>query len=292
MALHRLSDASEMNLHDLPADLELQFSPTEMNRPLGAVSAADNDEQTVEDSQETVLPLDDRLQTLYNTYHTSYTCPITAQSAHMQHARDLAFALLQRHYPASQQYRVEASALGPLTKYGLNFELKTDGEPDSDTDMPRTKRPKYANKKEKAVHSEPAWHSILPENIAAFAVKKGTVEVNEGVETLVWRAYTNLVILLDDMSTFPRWSRENLNHRGDALADLPGIIGGMQRGHGILFFGPRLEMYSYDANDAYKPVKPYANPDWRMDMRTTSLAEVDIVLRSFIRQEPIYMDGY
>lgn len=65
----------------------------------------------------------------------------------------------------------------------------------------------------------------------------------------------------------------------------------MQKGHGMLFFGPRLELYSYDANDAYKPITPWANPHWRIDMRTTSLAEVDEVLRNFTTQEPVYKDG-
>lgn len=279
-----------MALHDLPAESVLQHSPTNMNESFGAVSAAESNEQTLKNSQEIVLPIDDRLQTLYNTYHTCYAFPITAHSAHMQYARDLAFALLQRYYPVSENYQVESCALGPLARYGINFEMKVDGEPDSDTDMPRTKKEK-TTKKEKPVNADPVWHDIVPENMAAFVAKKGTTELVEGTQTIVWRAHTHLVILLDDLSTFHRWSRDNLNHRGDALADLSGVVGGMQRGHGILFFGPRLELYSYDSNNAYKPVKPFTNLNWRIDMRTTSLAEVDVVLRNFAQQEPVYQDG-
>jgi len=298
MDVHSLIDAPDMNLHDLPAELELQYSPTDMSGPFGAVTAQEHDDHatgsdiSMVDEQQQTRPIDDLLQTLYNTYHTSYVFDITKISAHKKHARDFAFALLQRHYPASRQYRVEATALGPLCKYGINFILKEPYEPESDIDTPPSKKKKSAPKQNKHGHSDLMFHNIEPENMVAFAVKKGVVEVNDGVETLTWRAHTYLVILLDDLSTFPRWSRDNVNHRGDVLSDLSGVIGRIRRGHGILFFGPRLELYSYDANDAKLPVKPYQSPNWKMDMRITSLAEVDEVLRNFVRQEPMYKDGH
>jgi hypothetical protein len=40
------------------------------------------------------LPLDNRIQTVYNTYHASYAFSINETSAHVQHAKDLALALL------------------------------------------------------------------------------------------------------------------------------------------------------------------------------------------------------
>jgi hypothetical protein len=294
MAVHSPTDTPEMNL---PAEFDLQCSPTDMNGPFEAVTAqqkggqASGNAMDIVDEQQNTPPIDDRLQALYNTYHTSYAFPISPHSAHMQHASDLAAALLQRHYPASQQYRVEQCALGPITKYDVNFMLKSDDEPDSDIDLPRSTKRKTAHKKKRAVHVDPTWHMINPENMAAFVVRKGTVEVVEGVQTLKWRTHTHLVVVLDDLTTSLRWSRDSLNHRGDVLSDLSGVIGGMQKGHGMLFFGPRLELYSYDANDAYHPIKPWTNPRWRMDMRTSSLAEVDDVLRNFARQEPVYRDG-
>ncbi|KAF3049901.1 hypothetical protein E8E11_006045 [Didymella keratinophila] len=298
MAVHSLTGTPEMNLHNLPAEIDLQYYSTDMDGPFEAVTAQENGNQVsanamdVVDEQQNTLPIDDRLQTLYDTYHTSYAFPISPLSAHMQHASELAAALLQRHYPASQQYRVEQCALGPITKYGVNFMLKDDDEPDSDIDIPKsTKRKTAPKKKKKVLHVDPTWHIINPENMAAFVVRKGTAEVVEGVQTLNWRTHTHLVIILDDLTTFLRWSRDRLNHRGDVLSDLTGVIGGMQKGHGMLLFGPRLELYSYDANDAYHPVKPWTNPHWRMDMRTTTLTEVDEVLRSFARQEPVYKDG-
>lgn len=170
------------------------------------------------------LPIGDRLQALYDTYHNSYAFPISQRSAHMQHANDLAAALLQRHYPASQQFRVEPCPLGPIAKYGVNFMLKDDHEPDSDTDLPKSTKRKTAHKKMNAMHGDPTWHIINPENMAAFVVKKGTAEVVEGVQTLHWRAHTHLVIVLDDLTTFPRWSRDPFNHRGDVLSDLSGVM--------------------------------------------------------------------
>ncbi|KAF3034785.1 hypothetical protein E8E12_003224 [Didymella heteroderae] len=297
MAVHSLTDTSEIHLHDLPPELEVQYSPIDMNGPFEAVTAQESDHQAsgnamnMLDEHQHTLPIDGRLQALYDKYRTSYAFPISTHSAHMQHASDLAASLLQRHYPTSQQYRVETCALGSIAKYGVNFMLKDDHEPDSDTDLPRSTKQKTAQRKKKAMYADPVWHTIDPENLAAFVVRKGTAEVVEGVQTLVWRAHTHLVIILDDLTTFPRWSRENLNHRGDVLSDLSGVLGGLQRGHGMLFFGPRLELYSYDADDANKPVKPRTNPDWRMDMRTSNLAEVDEVLRGFVAQEPVYKDG-
>ncbi|KAJ4378870.1 hypothetical protein N0V86_005744 [Didymella sp. IMI 355093] len=293
-----LTAASDMNFHDLPAEVELQYSPTDKNGLFEGVTAQDNGDQAPDtdinmvDEQQQALPVDDRLQALYDTYHTSYAFPVSTHSSHMRHASDLVIALLQRHYPASQQYRAETTALGPIADYGINFVLKENGEPDSDTDLPRAKKQKTAHKKERPVYTDPAWHKIEAENMTAFVVRKGTMEDVEGVQTLVWRAHTHLVIVLDDLSTFPRWSRDNVNYRGDVLSDLSGVIGRIQRGHGMLLFGPRLELYTYDANDAYKPVKHWTNPNWRMDMRTTSLAEVDEVLRNFVKQGPVYKAGH
>lgn len=296
MAVQSLTDTSGMSLHNLPAESDLQHSPTDMNGPFETVTAQQSGDQAsgnVADTsveQQHMPPIDDRLQALYNTYHTSYAFPISPHSAHMQHACDLAVALLQHHYPASQQYRIEPCALGPITKYGVNFILKDDDEPDSDIDLPKSTKRKTMTKK-KAMLDDPTWHVIEPENMAAFVVKKGTAEVVEGVQTLNWRAHTHLVVILDDVTTFPRWSRDNFIHRGDVLSDLSGVIGGMQTGRSILFFGPRLELYSYDANDAYKPIKPWTCPHWRTDMRTTSLAEIEEALRNFTTHEPVYVDG-
>lgn len=287
-----------MDLHNLPAELDLQHPPTNMNGSFETVTAQQNDNKAsgnttdTVDEQQHAPPIDDRLQALYNTYHTSYAFPISPHSSHKQHASDLAAALLQRHYPLPQ-YRVERCALGPITKYGINFMLKDDDEPDSDIDLPKVKKAKTSANKKRTADVDPTWHIINHEDMSAFVVKKGAVEVVDGIrQTLVWRPCTYLVIVLDDLSTFPRWSRDTLNHRGDVLSDLSGVVGGMQRGHGMLFFGPRLELYGYDANDAHHPVKPWANTRWRMDMRNTSLAEVDEVVRNFARLEPVYEDGH
>lgn len=297
MAVHNLPATSKMTLHDPLAALDSQHSPVDMNSPFEAVTAQQNNDQAsghamgvVSEQQDTLL-IDDRLQALYNTYRTSFAFPISPHSAHMQHASDLAAALLQRHYPVSQQYRVEMCALGPLAKYGVNFMLKDEDDPDSDIDLPRpprSEKQKTAHKKKKAAYT---WHTINAENMAAFVVKKGTAEVVENVQSNIWRVHTHLVIVLDDLTTFLRWSRDNLNHRGDVLSDMSGVTGGMQKGHGMLFFGPRLELYSYDSKDAYHPIKPWKYPRWRMDIRTTNLADVDEVMRQFIRQEPVYQDG-
>lgn len=304
-----------MDRHNLPADIDLDdhYASMESHVPPNAVQrsnliwsstseAVTSEEHVVQAinfaervdehvlrDKEVITPCDDRLRTLYDTYHTSYAIPISETSAHMQHAGDLALALLQRHYSNSHGYLVELAALGPYSAKGVNFVLKESDEPDSDPDNLPPKKQKHAARKTHAHHSYRAsWHHIAPENMAAFVVKKRVSEVRDGVEQMTYRTHTCLVIVLDDLSTFQRWSRDNMNHRGDVLSDM---LTGVEKGHGMLFFGPRLELYSYDANNDSQPVKPSQILDWRMDMRTTSLATVDEALRNFAKKEVVYKDS-
>lgn len=236
-------------------------------------------------------PLDDHIQVLYGNHQTSYAFPISETSAHMQHGKDLALALLQRHYPDSHGFLVEPAILGPYSAKGVNFVLKESNESDSDPDTPPLKKQKRALRKTHAHYSYSApWHHIAPEYMTAFVVKKVVSEAGKEVEPMTYRTHTYLVIVFDDLSTFQRWSRDNVNHRGDVLSDLLGVVGEIERGHGMLFFGPRLELYNYDAISDDQPVKPAPNQDRRMDMRMTSLAAADEVLRYFIRQEVVYKD--
>lgn len=235
------------------------------------------------------LSIDDHLQTLYDAYHASYTEPISKTLAHMEHAKALALAMLQRHYPESQDYLIEPASLGPLSTKGINFILKEGNEPDSDPDTPPSKKQKRTAKTTNIHYSyEAPWHWIEPENMAVFVVKKRLSNVDEDIETFRYRTHTYLVVIIDDLSTFHRWSRVNLNHRGDVLSDLLGVKGNIEKGHGMLFFGPRLELYNYDADSEENPVMPYQNPSWKLDMRTTSLTTVDEVLSGFAKQEVVH----
>ncbi|KAL1653673.1 hypothetical protein SLS61_003821 [Didymella pomorum] len=267
--------------------------PTNMNGSFETVTAQQNDNKAsgnttdTVDEQQHAPPIDDRLQALYNTYHTSYAFPISPHSSHKQHASDLAAALLQRHYPLPQ-YRVERCALGPITKYGINFMLKDDDEPDSDIDLPKVKKAKTSANKKRTANVDPTWHIINHENMSAFVVKKGAVEVVDGIrQTLVWRPCTYLVIVLDDLSTFPRWSRDTLNHRGDVLSDLSGVVGGMQRGHASL-------LTTHPSTPAHPAVASITNPalllvphhvDARIDAAmNTSFAPYRTMMRSISAQ--------
>ncbi|KAJ4331551.1 hypothetical protein N0V95_009862 [Ascochyta clinopodiicola] len=253
----------------------------------------------VEVVEQDSLPVDDPVQRLYDAYHASYAHPISETSAHMQHALALAHALLLRHYPEFQDYLVEPAALGPFSDYGMNFRLKKSDEPDSDPDAPQRKKPKRPTKAT-TIHCsyEASWHSIRRCNMAAFVVKQRVSGVeeeagtskDEGAETSSYRAHTYLVIILDDLTTFLRWSRDNEIVRGDALSDLLGVLGRIDQGHGMLFFGPRLELYQYDASNDKMPVKPYQHPHWRMDMRTMSLAAVEEVMGGFAAQTVVHQD--
>ena len=232
-------------------------------------------------------PLDDRIQTLYSTYQTSYAFPVSATSAHRQHAIDLTLALLQRHYPDSQGYLVQQVPLGPYSKLGIHFELKYADEPDSDIDVPPTKKPKR-----KARFEDPACHSIEPESMATIVVKRRVSDEVDGAEAYKYLIHTSLVIVVDDLSKFPRFSRANVNHRGDVLTDVLGSFGRVKNGYGMLFFGPRLEFYAFDGDDDKIPVVPYHGQVWKMDMRSTSLEDVDGALRKFKAQtqDVVYWD--
>jgi hypothetical protein len=236
-------------------------------------------------------PLDGHLPTLYNAYHTSFALPMTPTSAHMQHAKALASALLDRNFPISSGYRVDSIPLGPFSARGINFLLKADHERDSDPDTPPPKKvPRITRKTHFQYSFESSWHHIEPARIAAFEVKKALPREDGDAAPLTYRTHTALVIVLDDLSTFHRWSRANLNHRGDVLTDVLGLRREVEKGHGMLFFGPMLEMYSYDADDAMLPVKPAAERNWRIDMRVAPLEEVDSHVGEFGGGEVVYQE--
>ncbi|KAJ8104544.1 hypothetical protein OPT61_g10702 [Boeremia exigua] len=310
-----------MDLHGIPTDVDLTDPRASIRQPMlsdaapspipmtnasddvvteehvvqtmgqeGDTMAAPQEMDLVEQATQDIIlsPLDDHLQALYDAYHTSYAVPLSETSVHMQHAQDLALALLQRHYPESHGYRVEAAGLGPYSAKGVNFVLKESNESDSDPDIPPAKKQKRAARKNNTHYSYNApWHYIAPENMAVFVVKKGVSEVHD-VELMTFRTHTYLVVILDDLSTFHRYSRDNVNHRGDVLSDLLGVLGGIQTGHGMLIFGSRLEFYHYDASNDNQPTRPAPNQAWKMDMRTASLAAVDEALHNFARQEVVY----
>lgn len=169
--------------------------------------------------------------------------------------------------------------------------LKVDNESSSDPDTTPPKKLKSEAKRTHVEYSYQApWHYIAPENIAAFIVKKGLIKDYDGMKTLTYRTHTSLVVVLDDLATFHRWSRANMNHRGDVLSDTLGVRGKIEKCFGMLFFGPRLELYNYDASNHIQPVKPHGQQNWRMDMRTTSLAAVDAVPGGFVNQEVVYRE--
>lgn len=187
---------------------------------------------------------------------------------------------------------MEPAALGPLSAKGINFVLKEDNEPDSDPDtLPPMKQSRAARKSVAHYSYSAPWHHIAPEHMAAFVVKKRVSDTTGEVEHMTDRTHTCLVIVLDDLATFHRWSRDNVNHRGDVLCDMLGVLGvlgGIERGCGMLFFGHRLELYRYDAGNDAQPVRPAQTKDWRMDMRSTRLAEVDNALRDFSKHDVVY----
>jgi hypothetical protein len=65
------------------------------------------------------------VQSLLDAYVASYTDILTPNSTRMSHAKAFALALLQRHYPASEDFLIHPSALGPMAGHGLNFMLKS-----------------------------------------------------------------------------------------------------------------------------------------------------------------------
>jgi hypothetical protein len=243
--------------------------------------------EAVSEIEHTTLATDDHIPSLYDTYRASYMEPVSKISAHMQHAKALALAMLQRHYPESQNYRVELASLGPLSAKGINFIMKENNEPDSDPDTPPPKKKRTAKTTNTHYSYEAPWHWIEPESMAAFVVKQRFPGLDMGAEAYTYRTHTCLVIIIDDLSTFHRWSRANVNHRGDVLSDLLGVKGDVEKGHGALFFGPRLELYDFAAQNDDTPVTPYQNQSWKLDMRTTSLTTVDEVLGDFARQEVV-----
>lgn len=239
-----------------------------------------------------LLTPDDNIHTLYDAYQASYARPMIQTTMQMRHATDLATALLQRHYPESQGYLVEQASLGPLSAKGLNFILKESNEPDSDPDVPPPKKAKRTPRTPNGYYSyEAPWHYIPPSHLAALLVKQRIPGASSAVANPTFRTHTCLVIILEDLSTLHRWSRANINHRGDVLSDLLGVLGGVESGHGILLFGPRLELYAYDAANDVAPVAPLGGRESRVDLRTAGLADVDGVLSGFAARGVVHKAG-
>jgi hypothetical protein len=193
-------------------------------------------------------------QSLIDVYVTSYTDTLIPNTTRMSHAKSLALTLLQQYYPASGDFLIQPSPLGPMSRHGLNFMLKSaDGtSPDFSLEPPKLakrgkKRPAKAQLETErranlaqcwAGTMSAKWHFIDAENIAGFQVLR---KVGEEL-----RPHTYLAIIVDDLTTLPFWASTNDVHRGDVLADMLCRTGQIRAGYGMLLFGTRLEVYAFD----------------------------------------------
>jgi hypothetical protein len=214
------------------------------------------------------LPVLSHLQSLLDTYVASYNDDATLNTTRMEHAKALALALLQHYYPIHEGFLIQPSALGPMTRHGINFMLKADdGSSPSFTDLPpkkgskktkrkltkaQTEKQRLAEVHKRFIHYWPLvtslkWHTIEPDDIAGFHVMKKAA-VND-VDQGEYRPHTYLAILIDDLQTLPVFADTNDVQHGDILADLLSRTAQIRAGYGVLLFGTRFELYAFDNGD-------------------------------------------
>ena len=277
-----------------------------------------------------------QFQTIYEAYHSSYTDSTTTNATRMQHGKALAFILLTHYYPTSQGYTVEPSSLGPIVKHGLNFMIASEFGLNSINPPPPKKPLKKGKKKGNNTHrghanfSEEAyvarnvfnldWDWIRPEDIAAFIVMRNVklVDQNTGTVTDEKRPYTYLAIIIDDLESLPRHLSLNTMHRSDVLADALCRTARLDEGYGILLYGPRLELYAYNAGakwiyykdsesddmnhtseDVEQDIEPKlkllvgagGKEDLVLDMRSAELSAVDEAMRQLHRRNVRWVDS-
>ncbi|KAJ4369793.1 hypothetical protein N0V83_005557 [Neocucurbitaria cava] len=288
----------------------------------------DVDEDIIlEETASLIIPAEDsdlpQFQALYDAYHNSYTDSTITNANRMEHAKALALALLTHYYPASEDFIVEPSSLGPVAKHGMNFLHVADEAPAIQKNLLAKKLAKKGKKKAipKSRKKEPAkvhedhWDWIKPEDIAGFVVarKAKIVDKETGVVTYKHRPHTYLAIMIDTFDELPRFSKENITHRADALTDALCRIAKIQHGYGILIYGPRIEFYEYDAGkpwiyyesddddgeDEVQDIEPVMrlmsteariDEDLAMDMRTASLWMVEDAFELVAALEVTYAD--
>lgn len=250
-----------------------------------------------------------QIQSLYEAYHIHYTNPTATNATRMMYAKALAFALLKHYYPASQDYMVKPSSLGPTAQYGMSFILEAEDGSDIWRDLPaqrpveKSKRknglvPKQRNAAQ--IAAEVArynhglryilgiwWDWIGPEDIAGFVVlrKIKTISPKTNVIQYEYRAHTYLAIMMDSFEELPRFSKENTTHRSDVLADALCRQARLQEGYGILLYGPRLEFYNYNAGARWVH---YESDDDETDENTASEEEaqdIEPILKSLLSPE-------
>ncbi len=213
-----------------------------------------------------------QVHALYQAYCDSYSDPAATNTVRMNRGKALVYVLLSHYYPASQGFHVEPASLGPVAKHGLNFILGPDKAAEEAKRIAAKKGKKKGNSaaKKPAKFDEAAyitknmfildWDWVRPEDIAGFVVTRTLSDKeqsngNGGKETTSdetkpkdKRIYTYLALIIDDMELLPRHLPSNVIHRSDVLADALCRTAGIDQGYGILIYGPRLEIYKYDAD--------------------------------------------
>ncbi|KAH7393005.1 hypothetical protein BKA66DRAFT_439124 [Pyrenochaeta sp. MPI-SDFR-AT-0127] len=211
-----------------------------------------------------------QIQHLYDAYHTNYTDPNASNATRMKYAKALAFTLLKHYYPASQDYIIKPSSLGPIAQYGMSFILEADDNSDIWYDLPaqqsaeRIKRSALTQKQKDAIKLAAAvaeynhslrytlglhWDWIGPEDIAGFVVarKVRTIDPRTKFMKDEYRVHTYLAVMIDSFEEPPRFSTANTTHRSDVLADALCRQAKLRKGYGILLYGPRIEFYDYNS---------------------------------------------
>lgn len=255
---------------------------------------------------------------LYESHRASYADATVSSAARMQSAKALAMALLSHYYPTSEGCTTKPCPLGPVAQHGMSFILAAEDESDIWNFKPSTenakkgKRRSHLTKKQRDIItaaeynyglsylSNLHWHRIEPENMAAFVVERASDTAPAAKSPLLY-----LAILMHESNSPPSFSTANALHRSDILTDLLCRHAHVQKGHGILFHGPLLEVYDFirgaewvhsarrtvNTQDSEpRMVLADGRPGWGklvLDMRVAELEKLDAVLGQVVARDGV-----
>lgn len=276
-------------------------------------------------NQQSPIAKGSRIVPLYESYRDCYADSTVGSETRMKHAKALAFALLTHYYPMSEGFTAEPCSLGLVAQHGMNFIMAAEDESDKWNFTPSTANAKKGKRRSSLTKTQRKniaaaeynyglsyltnlrWHRTETENMAAFVVLReaGPVAHNAMAGKV---PYTYLAIMIDECDSPPRLSSENVLHRSDILADLLCHQARIQKGHGILFHGPLLEVYYFsrgpewvhnESNDKIaQDIEPRVvlteglsgSGNSILDMRVAGLDELDNMLRQVAAREVIRVE--
>ncbi|OCL11317.1 hypothetical protein AOQ84DRAFT_192717 [Glonium stellatum] len=220
------------------------------------------------------------IRTLYEQYFQSYQLApgqhTPTNESRLSLALELAKAMLEYYFPASNGYSTRTASFNKLAQWGFPIQL----------DDP----------------SEVATHVIPPSLIGGWYVDRkyehADADPNGAVVSTVL-PHTVFAVMIDDLATKPHWvvGKNALVIPGDIVGTNLGLECGIAKGQGILIMGPTIEFYKFNKGANIRRttyiMRDYRLPsrDFSFTMDVANINEIDMVFRDLARMPVAYENG-